>query len=94
MKHKYEQRTEHTLEKDDRFYFYFDQFDKEISIAFHSSRNDVTDYTMSCEKFLQSLQQSIEDFDTAELEVIKTIAAVLFGQIKKIENKVQEKVTV
>ena len=32
MKHKYEQRTEHTLEKDDRFYFYFDQIDREISL--------------------------------------------------------------
>lgn len=94
MKHKYEQRTEHTLEKDDRFYFYFDQFDKEISIAFHSSRNDVTDYTMSVEKFLKSLQQSIEDFDETELEVMKTTAAVLFGQIKKIESKIQEKVTI
>ena len=94
MKHKYEQRTEHTLEKDDRFYFYFDQFDKEISIAFHSSRNDVTDYTMSVEKFLKSLQQSIEDFDETELSVLKTTAAVLFGQIKKIESKIQEKVTI
>mgnify|MGYP003141381934 CR=1 FL=1 len=94
MKHKYEQRTEHTLEKDDRFYFYLDQFDKEISIAFHSSRNDVTDYTMSVEKFLKSLQQSIEDFDETELSVLKTTAAVLFGQIKKIESKIQEKVTI
>ena len=94
MKHKFQNRTEHTLEKDDRFYFNFDQFDKEISIAFHSSRNDVTDYTMSVEKFLKSLQQSIEDFDETELEVMKTTAAVLFGQIKKIESKIEQKVAV
>ena len=94
MKHKFQNRTEHTLEKDDLFYFQFDQFDKEISLAFHSSRNDVTDYTMSVEKFLKSLQQSIEDFDETELEVMKTTAAVLFGQIKKIESKIEQKVAV
>ena len=63
MKHKYEQRTEHTLEKDDRFYFYFDQFDREISLNFHSARNDVTEYSMSLDKFIKSLQLSISDFD-------------------------------
>ena len=86
MKHKYEQRTEHTLEKDDRFYFYFDQFDKEISIAFHSSRNDVTEYSMSLDKFIKSLQLSISDFDKNELEVMKMSAAVLFTKIRQIEK--------
>ena len=86
MKHKYEQRTEHTLEKDDRFYFYFDQFDKEISIAFHSSRNDVTEYSMPLDKFISSVQTSISNFDKAELEVMKTIAAVLFTKIREIEK--------
>ena len=86
MKHKYEQRTEHTLEKDDRFYFYFDQFDKEISIAFHSSRNDVTEYSMPLDKFISSLQKSVEDFDTSELEVMKMTAAVLFTKIRQIEK--------
>ena len=94
MKHKYEQRTEHTLEKDDRFYFYYNQFDKEISLNFHSARNDVTEYSMSLDKFIKSLQLSIEDFDETELEVMKTTAAVLFGQIKKIESKIEQKVTV
>ena len=86
MKHKYEQRTEHTLEKDDRFYFYFDQFDREISLNFHSARNDVTEYSMSLDKFISSLQTSISSFDKAELEVMKTIAAVLFTKIRKIEK--------
>ena len=94
MKHKFQNQTEYILEKDDLFYFQFDQFDKEISLAFHSSRNDVTDYTMSVEKFLKSLQQSIEDFDETELEVMKTTAAVLFGQIKKIESKTEKEVTI
>ena len=94
MKHKFQNQTEYILEKDDRFYFYFDQFDKEISMAFHNSRNDVTDYKMSADKFLKSLQQSIEDFDEAELEVMKTTAAVLFGQIKKIESKIEQKVAI
>ena len=86
MKHKYEQRTEHTLEKDDRFYFYFDQFDKEISLNFHSARNDVTEYSMSLDKFIKSLQISISDFDKNELEVMKTLAAVLFTKIREIEK--------
>ena len=86
MKHKYEQRTEHTLEKDDRFYFYFDQFDKEISIAFHSSRNDVTEYSMPLDKFISSLQMSISEFDKDELEVMKMSAAVLFTKIRQIEK--------
>ena len=86
MKHKYEQRTEHTLEKDDRFYFYFDQFDKEISLNFHSARNDVTEYSMSLDKFISSLQTSISNFDKAELEVMKTLAAVLFTKIREIEK--------
>ena len=83
MKHKYEQRTEHTLEKDDRFYFYYNQFDKEISLNFHSARNDVTEYSMSLDKFIKSLQISISDFDKNELEVMKMSAAVLFTKIKK-----------
>ena len=86
MKHKYEQRTEHTLEKDDRFYFYFDQFDKEISLNFHSARNDVTEYSMSLDKFIKSLQISISDFDKNELEVMKMSAAVLFTKIRQIEK--------
>ena len=86
MKHKYEQRTEHTLEKDDRFYFYFDQFDREISLNFHSARNDVTEYSMSLDKFIKSLQLSISDFDKNELEVMKMSAAVLFTKIRQIEK--------
>ena len=86
MKHKYEQRTEHTLEKDDRFYFYYNQFDKEISLNFHSARNDVTEYSMSLDKFISSLQTSISNFDKAELEVMKTLAAVLFTKIREIEK--------
>ena len=102
MKHKYEQRTEHTLEKDDRFYFYFDQFDKEISLNFHSARNAVTEYSMSLDKFIKSLQISISDFDKNELEVMKTLAAVLFTKIREIEKaeaeaeleETKEKVTI
>ena len=86
MKHKYEQRTEHTLEKDDRFYFYFDQFDREISLNFHSARNDVTEYSMSLDKFIKSLQISTSDFDKNELEVMKMSAAVLFTKIRQIEK--------
>ena len=86
MKSKYEQRTEHTLEKDDRFYFYYDQFDKEISLNFHSARNDVTEYSMSLDKFIKSLQLSISDFDKNELEVMKMSAAVLFTKIRQIEK--------
>lgn len=86
MKHKYEQRTEHTLEKDDRFYFYFNQFDREISLNFHSARNDVTEYSMSLDKFIKSLQMSISDFDKNELEVMKMSAAVLFTKIRQIEK--------
>ena len=86
MKHKYEQRTEHTLEKDDRFYFYYNQFDKEISLNFHSARNDVTEYSMSLDKFIKSLQMSISDFDKSELEVMKMSAAVLFTKIRQIEK--------
>ena len=82
MKHKYEQRTEHTLEKDDRVYFHFDQFDREISVEFHS-RSDVSSYTMSLDKFISSLQTSIEDFDAVELEVMKMTAAVLFTKIRQ-----------
>ena len=86
MKHKFEQRTEHTLEKDDRFYFYYNQFDKEISLNFHSARNDVTEYSMSLDKFIKSLQISISDFDKNELEVMKMSAAVLFTKIRQIEK--------
>ena len=93
MRHKFQNRTENTLEKDDRMYFRFDQFDREISVDFHS-RNDVSSYSMPLDKFISSLQTSIEDFDEAELEVMKTTAAVLFGQIKKIESKIEQKVAV
>lgn len=102
MKHKFEQRTEHTLEKDDRFYFYYNQFDKEISLNFHSARNDVTEYSMSLDKFIKSLQISISDFDKNELEVMKMSAAVLFTKIRQIEKaeaeaeleETEEKVTI
>ena len=86
MRHKFQNRTENILEKDDRFYFYYDQFDKEISLNFHSARNDVTEYSMSLDKFISSLQTSIEDFDTTELEVMKMTAAVLFTKIRQIEK--------
>ena len=86
MKHKFQNRTENILEKDDRFYFYFDQFDREISLNFHSARNDVTEYSMSLDKFISSLQTSISNFDKAELEVMKTLAAVLFTKIREIEK--------
>jgi hypothetical protein len=85
MKHKFQNRTDHTLEKDDRVYFHFDQFDREISIDFHS-RSDVSSYTMSLDKFISSLQTSIEDFDAVELEVMKMTAAVLFTKIRQIEK--------
>ena len=85
MKHKFQNRTDHTLEKDDRVYFHFDQFDREISVDFHS-RSDVSSYTMSLDKFISSLQTSIEDFDVIELEVMKMTAAVLFTKIRQIEK--------
>ena len=85
MKHKFQNRTDHTLEKDDRVYFHFDQFDREISVDFHS-RSDVSSYTMSLDKFISSLQTSIEDFDAVELEVMKMTAAVLFTKIREIEK--------
>ena len=85
MKHKFQKRTDHTLEKDDRVYFHFDQFDREISVDFHS-RSDVSSYSMPLDKFISSLQTSIEDFDNAELEVMKMIAAVLFTKIRQIEK--------
>jgi len=85
MKHKFQNRTDHVLEKDDRVYFHFDQFDREISVDFHS-RNDVSSYTMPLDKFISSLQTSIEDFDSAELEVMKMTAAVLFTKIRQIEK--------
>ena len=85
MRHKFQNRTENILEKDDRVYFHFDQFDREVSIAFHS-RSDVTEYAMPLDKFITSLQTSIEDFDNAELEVMKMIAAVLFTKIRQIEK--------
>ena len=98
MKHKFQNRTDHTLEKDDRVYFHFDQFDREISVDFHS-RSDVSSYTMSLDKFISSLQTSISNFDKAELEVMKTLAAVLFTKIREIEKaeaelkETEEKVT-
>ena len=85
MKHKFQNRTDHTLEKDDRVYFHFDQFDREISVDFHS-RSDVSSYSMPLDKFISSLQTSIEDFDTTELEVMKMTAAVLFTKIRQIEK--------
>ena len=85
MRHKFQNRTENTLEKDDRMYFRFDQFDREISVDFHS-RNDVSSYSMPLDKFISSLQTSIEDFDTTELEVMKMTAAVLFTKIRQIEK--------
>ena len=86
MRHKFQNRTENILEKDDRLYFHFNQFDREISLDFHSARNDVTEYSMSLDKFISSLQTSIEDFDTTELEVMKMTAAVLFTKIRQIEK--------
>ena len=85
MRHKFQNRTENTLENDDRMYFRFDQFDREISVDFHS-RSDVSSYTMSLDKFISSLQTSIEDFDAVELEVMKMTAAVLFTKIREIEK--------
>ena len=85
MRHKFQHRTDNALEKDDRVYFHFNQFDREVSIAFHS-RSDVTEYAMPLDKFITSLQTSIEDFDTTELEVMKMIAAVLFTKIRQIEK--------
>ena len=85
MRHKFQHRTENTLEKDDRVYFHFDQFDREISVDFHS-KSDVSSYTMSLDKFISCLQTSIEDFDTTELEVMKMTAAVLFTKIRQIEK--------
>ena len=93
MRHKFENKTENTLEKDDRVNFHFNHFDREVGIAFHS-RNDVSSYLMPLDKFISSLQTSIEDFDKTELEVIKMIATVLFGQIKKIESKTEQEVTI
>jgi len=85
MRHKFQNKTENILEKDDRVYFHFDQFDREISVDFHS-RNDVSSYTMPLDKFISSLQTSIEDFDGTELEVMKMTAAVLFTKIRQIEK--------
>ena len=93
MKHKFENKTENTLEKDDRVNFHFNHFDREVGIAFHSN-NDVSSYLMPLDKFINSLQTSIEDFDKTELEVMKMIATVLFGQIKKIESKTEQEVTI
>ena len=90
MRHKFQNRTENTLEKDDRVYFHFNQFDREVSVAFHS-RSDVTEYSMPLDKFITSLQTSIEDFDKSELEVMKTTAAVLFTKIRQIEATKEEK---
>ena len=90
MRHKFQNRTENTLEKDDRVYFHFNQFDREVSVAFHS-RSDVTEYAMPLDKFITSLQTSIEDFDKGELEVMKTTAAILFTKIRQIEAAKEEK---
>ena len=85
MKHKFQNRTENILEKDDRVYFHFNQFDREISVDFHS-RSDVSSYSMPLDKFISSLQKSVKDFDTTELEVMKMTAAVLFTKIRQIEK--------
>tara|TARA_R100001509_G_C4718243_1_gene165682 strand:- start:149 stop:448 length:300 start_codon:yes stop_codon:yes gene_type:complete len=90
MKHKFQNRTDHVLEKDDYFFANFDPFDREISLSFHS-RNDVSSYSMTLDKFISSLQRSIEDFDKTELEVMKTTAAVLFTKIREIEAAKEEK---
>ena len=90
MRHKFQHRTDNALEKDDRVYFHFNQFDREVSIAFHS-RSDVTEYAMPLDKFITSLQTSIEDFDKSELEVMKTTAAILFTKIRQIEAAKEEK---
>ena len=90
MRHKFQHRTDNALEKDDRVYFHFNQFDREVSIAFHS-RSDVTEYAMPLDKFITSLQTSIEDFDKGELEVMKTSAAILFTKIRQIEAAKEEK---
>ena len=90
MRHKFQHRTDNALEKDDRVYFHFNQFDREVSIAFHS-RSDVTEYAMPLDKFITSLQTSIEDFDKGELEVMKTTAAILFTKIRQIEAAKEEK---
>ena len=90
MRHKFQNRTENTLEKDDRVYFHFNQFDREVAVAFHS-RSDVTEYSMPLDKFITSLQTSIEDFDKSELEVMKTTAAVLFTKIREIEAAKEKK---
>ena len=90
MRHKFQHRTENTLEKDDRLYFHFNQFDREINLDFHS-KSDVSSYSMSLDKFISSLQTSIEDFDNAELEVMKTTAAILFTKIRQIEAAKEEK---
>ena len=84
MRHKFQHRTENTLEKDDRLYFHFNQFDREINLDFHS-KSDVSSYSIPLDKFISSLQTSIEDFDTTELEVMKMTAAVLFTKIRQIE---------
>ena len=91
MRHKFQHRTDNALEKDDRVYFHFNQFDREISLDFHSARNDVTEYSMSLDKFISSLQTSISNFDKAELEVMKTTAAILFTKIRQIEAAKEEK---
>ena len=85
MRHKFQHRTDNALEKDDRVYFHFNQFDREINLDFHS-KSDVSSYSMSLDKFISSLQTSIEDFDTTELEVMKMTAAVLFTKIRQIEK--------
>ena len=90
MKHKFQNRTDHVLEKDDYFFANFDPFDREISLSFHS-RNDVSSYSMTLDKFISSLQRSIEDFDKTELEVMKTTAAVLFTKIREIEAAKEKK---
>ena len=85
MRSKFEQRTEHVLDDKDFFYFRYDHSDDEIDLSFHSSRNDVTEYTMTSNKFLRSLSLSIDDFDNNELEILKKISSALFTQIQKIE---------
>ena len=102
MKSKYEQRTEHVLDDKDYFYVGYDHFDETIDFSIHSQRNDVTRYSMTQVKFLRSLQLCVEDFDKNNLEIMKKVAAILFGQIRKIEEaeakaeleETEEKVTI
>ena len=85
MRSKFESRTTNILDEKDRLYINYNEFDDRIHFSFHSSRNDVTEYSMTSNKFLRSLSLSIDDFDNNELEILKKISSALFTQIQKIE---------